>query len=665
MLPFMSTYLVNYLKELRWIPLLVGFLLCSFSAKKEHKPSTSTSPKAIQYYQKATQAYLATQHQQAISLYQEAIKKDKRFIEAYLKLAHIYKSLEQFKAAEKLLNQARPYLAFHPAYFYYKVAHLYYRIGAYKKAHLAFQKIPLTTLKDNILLAKITTLQKNLTFAIEQIQHPVSFTPQLLPPPINQFTSQYFPMLTLDQKTILFTAPMQKEGRFTENIYISHQDEQGQWSTPTSISDQINDTASHEGACTLSADKQTIIFTSCARKGNYGVCDLYVSHKKGDQWSKPKNLGAQVNSKQWQSQPSLSVDGKTLYFVAERAGNYGKKDIWQSRLQPDGNWSKATNLGPIVNSTAQETAPFIHPNGTTLFFTSNRAPSMGGFDIYYTNLVNGAWTTPINLGYPINNHKDQASIYVTADGKKGYYADGKRKDQTYNQSYLYAFDMPAHLLPILQRQVITLQVRDAKNNQPTEAQIQIYDPTTGDCLHEEHINDPTGTATVVVPVQKAYQIYILKEGHLFENLTYDATTASKQAPIILHPVEVGQVQILKNIYFNYDCHTLDSKSYLELNHLVQFLQGHPQLSITLEGHTDHVGSATYNDQLSTKRAQSVFNYLVQAGINSQRLAYQGYGKKHPIAPNDSPQHRQLNRRVAFRVHEVKHVVLPEVTGEYP
>lgn len=627
-----------------WIP--------STSSKNKY---TCTNDQAIQLYEEAMQVYIQKRYEDAIDLLEQARKKDKKFVEVYLQLATIYKELEEFGRAERFLDQGKSYLPLAKVpQLHYDLAQLYYRVGAYKKASDAVNRIPLRAINSNVLLTKIQALQQNLQLALNMLQRPWVFNPRRLPFPLNQFISQYFPVITVDQQTILFTALVdQGEGKYKENIYTSQKDESGNWSIPVSISAKINEVASNQGTCTISADKKTLVFTACSKEGNYGVCDLYISYNHQGEWSTPENLGPHINSKGWQSQPSLSADGKTLYFVSERKGNYGKNDIWKSTWKESGQWSEPVNLGPTINSKDREVGPFIHPNGQTLFFASDRTPSMGGFDIYYSNFINGQWTEPVNLGYPINNHQDQVSIFITADGKKGYYADGKRKDLNYHSSHIYEFDMPENLVPMPKSEVVQLKVLDAQTKKPTGAQVEVYDME--DVLQQKLAIDPTdGQATIVVNEGKEYLIYITKDGHLFEskhiNLkNRDKALVNSAGEIWLRPIEVSQSKILENIYFDYDDYRIMTKSHTELNRLVAFLQSNPSIHIELEGHTDHMGSDAYNKQLSIKRAQTIYDYLIQAGIEVGRLTYQGYGKTQPLVENTSPENQQLNRRVAFRI----------------
>jgi len=631
---------------------LVIFFLGAFNTAEEHA-YTSQSSKAIQLYEQATIYQVQKEYSKAAQYFEQALKKDKNFVEAYLQLAQIEQQLDDFSGALKLLRQAQRYLPKDKHYLlHYELALLYYRSGAYQKAQEVLTQLPTPSVLPAPWQLQVEHLQKDVAFSLEQIKTPTAFKPRLLPAPLNRFSSQYFPVLTVDQQTLFFTArSSQSHGK--ENIYICHKDVAGNWSSPQPLTGKIN-TEHNEGTCTVSADGKMLVFTACSRPGNHGICDLYVTYRKGDQWTTPKNLGPRINSKGWESQPSLSADGKTLYFVAEREGNHGKKDIWKSTLQDNGEWAEPTNLGKPINSEGREISPFIHPNGQTLFFTSDRCPSLGGLDIYYSNWVNNQWTTPVNLGYPINNHKDQTSLFITADGQKGYYADGNQKGTSYYSSHLYEFDFPQDLIQFPKSAFIKLQVANAKTNQAVGAQVTVYDLETDTQQASFQVAQEDGELVVVVNEGKEYGIFLKKEGHLLESIhvdykNHDKPIVSAPEKIFLKPIEVDQTQILKNIFFGFDQHVLEHRSTTELNRLVEFLQTYPVLRIEIEGHTDQIGTEEHNEELSTKRAQTVYNYLVAAGIDAHKITYQGYGKSRPIAPQDSSADRQLNRRVAFRI----------------
>jgi outer membrane protein OmpA-like peptidoglycan-associated protein len=615
---------------------------------------TSKSPSAIQLYEQATVLYIKKDYVEAKKQLAQALKKDKKFVEAYLQLAKIQQELDDFEEAIQLLCKAQRYVARENYALQYEFAFLYYKSGAYNKAQEVLAQLPTTNVFPATLQYALEHLRENVFFSLEQLKTPLAFNPQLLPSPLNQFASQYFPVLSVDQATLLFTVRSgQSHSRGREDIYVSHKDAEGNWSTPAPLPEKIN-TEYNEGTCAISADGKMLVFTSCRRPGNYGSCDLYVTQRKEHQWTTPQNLGPRINSKGWESQPSLSADGRTLYFVSEREGNYGKKDIWKSTLQEDGTWADPVNLGKPINSEGREISPFMHPNGQTLFFASDRCPSLGGLDIYYSNWIDGQWTMPVNLGYPINRHKDQISLFITADGKKGYYADGNQKGASYYSSYLYAFDFPESLVRFPKSTLIKLQVADAKTGQAVDAEAEVYDLETGEKYARALVDKEDGTLVVVVNEGKRYGIFLKKKDHLFESIHVDyqqggAPTISAPSKVLLKPNAVDQSQILENIFFAFDQCTLAPCSTIELDRLVEFLQTHANLRIEIEGHTDKIGTRKYNLQLSIQRAQAIYNYLIAAGIAAERLTYRGYGATLPISSQDMPEGRKLNRRVAFRI----------------
>ena len=545
-------------KKYLWVLYLIT---CSSFRENQY---TTQSSKAIQLYQQAVIDYAQNEYKSAIQLLEQAIQKDKKFIEAYLQLATIQQQRDNFEQAIKLLHQAHAYLRKEKyGHLCYDLAALYYRSGAYQKAQEVLDTCPAIPTLPAALRAKLERLQKDVSFSLEKIKSPVAFNPKLLPAPLNQFSAQYFPVLTVDQKTLFFTARSdQTQGK--ENIYVSHKDPTGQWTVPQPLTGKIN-TQHNEGTCTISADGKMLVFTACCCKENLGICDLYVVHKKEGAWTSPENLGPNINTTGWESQPSLSADGQLLYFVSDRAENYGKKDIWKSTLQQDGTWSKAVNLGPVINREGCEVSPFIHPNGQTLFFSSDRCPSLGGLDIYYSHFVEDEWTTPVNLGYPINGHKDQTSLFITADGKKAYYADGNHKGANYYKSHLYEFDFPANLMRLPKSEFIKIQVSDEKTGKMLAAQVALYDVATGTQQSSRHVSPEDGELVVVVNEGKAYNIFIKKEGYLFESIHVDykhhaqpVVTPNNQ--VLLKPIEVDQWKVLNHVFFDFDQATLDERA---------------------------------------------------------------------------------------------------------
>ena len=275
-------------------------------------------------------------------------------------------------------------------------------------------------------------------FAINGIANPVDFNPSKLKISKNTFTKQYFPVLTADQKTMIFTA-LTVDG--DENMYETNF-ENNLWKTPLPIN-ELN-TANNEGTCSISADGKTIIFTACKGISKYeiiGACDLFISKKIGGVWTSPKNMGRGINSRYWESQPALSADGRMILFVSDRPDGIGRKDIWVSYLDKQKVWGKALNLGDRINTIGNEISPFLHVNGQSLFFASNQHLGFGGFDLFKSELEENEWQwgVSVNLGYPINNFQDQLALFITSDGAKGYYSNEISRNGKIISSYINVF----------------------------------------------------------------------------------------------------------------------------------------------------------------------------------------------------------------------------------
>ena len=482
---------------------------------------------------------------------------------------------------------------------------------------------------------------KTCEFGIQAVANPLNIKPKLLSSTINFKAKQYFPVLTADNNTLLFTA---RDDAGDENIYLTDFEKE-KWTTPKSISDQIN-TPFNEGTCTISADGKIMVFTSCEGRDSFGSCDLYISKKMGENWSKPENLGNKVNSRYWDSQPSLSSDGSKLYFSSERPLGYGKKDIWMSELDQNGNWKPAVNLGPNINTSQEDVSPFIHANGYSLFFSSNGREGMGKFDIYLSTLKNDQAQEAINLGYPINTVDDELSLFITADGKTAYYSlDNNQKVN------LYKFDIPEELNSKIEKTYFLKGfVLDKKTQKAVYASIELLDIKTGQKI-SKFLSDPiTGDYLAILPGHGQYVLYIESPDYLFKSLNFDFSKEyeSKVLDIELQKIEKESAEILNNIFFDSGMATLRSESHIELEKLKKLLTQNSKLRLEISGHTDDIGNDLTNLDLSKKRAQSVVDYLIEKGIDKTRMEVKGWGETKPIAKNDSEENRQLNRRIEIK-----------------
>jgi len=592
------------------------------------------------------------QYKQAIDLLTQAIAKDKNFFEAYLRMGYCYKSMNDFQKANQYFVdglRVTPELRWQKV-FWLELCDNGMKLGDYRSvAGYAEQYLQNETLNkqriDQVRLWKACA-----EFSLQNMRNETRFNPTQLSDTVNAFAQQYFPVVTADEQELIFTRRLGVTDEYDEDMVISTKDNKGQWTTPQSISPIIN-TRYNEGTCTISADGRQLIFTSCV--GMNGRCDLFESRKTGDTWSVPKNLGQQVNSPAWESQPSLSADGRILYFVSDRKGGLGRADIYVSVQHAPGMWTKARNLGPGVNTVYDERSPFIHVNGRTLFFATDGRPGFGGFDIFWSDWADSTWSKPVNFGYPINNHEEQYSMVISADGARGYYSHEELG--TNGHSKIYEFHVPEEYRVKYRSNAVKGIVRDRATKQPLEAQIELYELAKNELVSFVNSDSLTGNYLIVLTQGADYGLYVNSPGYLFKSLNFNYEVSANLEPLVidvdLDKASTGATVILNNIFFDTDKFDLGEKSITELDKISRFLTENAKIKVEISGHTDDQGADAYNQQLSQKRAKAVRDYLVGKGVLTSRLKEIGYGSKRPLKPNDSETNRQINRRIEFRIVE--------------
>ncbi|MDD3739930.1 MAG: OmpA family protein [Bacteroidales bacterium] len=475
---------------------------------------------------------------------------------------------------------------------------------------------------------------------------------------INTEFREYGPMVTADGSKMYFTSRRKNttggalagDGMYFEDIYETTKTENG-WTKARSVGTPLN-TKLHDAVVGLSPDGQRLFIYMDQNGG-----DIYVSELRGSKWLKPESISSNINSKNHESAACISYDNKTLYFISDNpALSMGGRDIFYSTLDSYGNWSPPTNIGNKVNTPYDEVDIFLHPDGRTMYFSSKGHNTMGGFDIFRTTKnAEGQWTTPVNIGYPINTTLDDAFFVTTASGKTAYYASVRPEGHGLHDLYELRFETD-EATPVENRVLVTLvkgTVRDAVTTYPLEANIEIIDNNADEIVSTFVTNSQTGAYIVNLPSGKNYGINVSKDGYLFHSENFNiADTADYNEVVIdidLQRIEVGTTIVLKNIFFDYDKATLRPESFAELNRVVAILNKQPKLKIEISGHTDNKGSMEYNKQLSKARAKTVVDYLISKGIPSDRLTFEGYAFEKPIATNDTDEGRQLNRRVEFKV----------------
>lgn len=624
-------------------------VLCNITVAAQWYDPEKVNKKAGEVYGTAYEKAEEGKYEESISLLGEALKLEPRFVDVYLSRAGIYANLKNYRSSVADFETAIQMDS-----VYSKTYLLPYSIslagtGNFSKALTAinaFLSIP----NLNKQSTQAGNYRKSVySFAIDYaLKHPVSnyiFEPRNMGDSINSNDLEYFPSLTIDGHTMIFNKRINSDEDFYESNLIN-----GTWSKARPIEGKVN-TNLNEGAQNISQDGQWLIFTGCNYPEGMGSCDLYISYRlKNGKWTEAENMGSTINSEFWDSSPSLSPDKKDLYFASSRPGGYGGRDIWVSHRTLNGKWSKPQNLGPEVNTSADETCPFIHADNHTLYFNSNGLMGYGMADLFLTRKINDStWGTPENLGYPINTIDDEGSLIVASDGKTSYYAS-ERSDSRGGLD-LYSFELRPDV-----RASRTLWVKgkvfDKKTNQGLPSAVELTEINSRNIISRLQ-TDEEGNYLITLPSGKDYAFNVNRKGYLFYSdnfsLTGNEPDSSFTINIPLQPIEAGASIVLKNIFFDVNKFQLKPESMPELDKVVLLMNDNPRLTIQISGHTDNVGKDADNLALSLNRAKAATGYLLGKGIDAKRITSKGFGATKPLASNDTEPGRSLNRRTELSI----------------
>ena len=615
----------------------------------------SKSKKAIDYYNRGLQSFTVNDYSAAAEYMQKAVREDSVFIHAWLVLAEVYEDWKQPVHAIAIFRKAiRVNPGFYP-YAFVKLANLEYGQAQYAEALGHYQHfLDMPGNKNEKHIEKSHDGIARCSFSLQAVNHPVDFKPVSMGPAINTAEDEYWPSLSADEQTLVITRLVKSDffyGIKQEDFFISNNTEDG-WSPLRDAGFPLN-SPENEGAQSISADGRLMVFTGCNRKDGLGRCDLYLSKREGDTWSMPGNMNAPVNTNYTETQPALSADGKTLYFASDRPGGNGGVDLWVCQQQDNGTWTKPVNLGDTVNSRGNEMSPFIHPDGRTLYLASDGHIGLGGYDMYICRQdSSGHWTKPENLGYPINTNKDEFGLIVNPSGNRAYFASDIGVN---NGRDIYYFDLPEPARP---DHVSFMKgvVYDRENLRKLRADFELIDLNTRNLVNKSQSDSITGEFLVCIPVNRNYLLNVSKRGYLFfsENFSMQGIFLSEKSflkDVPLNPIRVGEIVILKNIFYETDSYALKDESVVELDKLVKFLRENPHVNIEISGHTDDIGTPDYNLILSDNRSKAVAGYLIKAAVAKERLVCRGYGLTHPVAGNETEEGRAQNRRTEIKIIE--------------
>lgn len=590
----------------------------------------SRKKKAIADYQEARSLLLMGQNAEASVLLRSAIDRDKSFDEAIMLLMQVYldrnDKTQAFNLYANSFEELQPSLQ---ARMDYDLAKFLWLSGDYSMAKDYLERI--STPIDRVNPKDFELLQASIAYALGESQKENELVFESLASKMNDFDMQYFPSIDASGQ-LVFTGRDKRWGG-DEQIFVVRDSAKG-WSTPKLISTMIN-SPKNEGTAAISADGRTLVFTGCNRKDNIGGCDLYVSYHDGNDWSAPDLLPETVNSRFWESQPSLNSNGQTLYFVSTRPGK-GGQDIWVSRKKGD-RWTEAEPLS-VINTEKDDASPFIYPDDRTLFFASNGRVGLGRFDLFQTKKINGQWSIPENLGGGINDARDQMGYCIGLDGW-AYFSTTEPSGRI----LMKRFRFPEKLLPKVVPQQMTVVLTDAKNGAYINGEVLVE-------YEEEKViinRSDTGIySTLLLNPPKAVRANA--KGYYAKKLE----EISDSVQIALTPYELGE-PLIAPLYFETNSHELDDEQLNVLQEIMATLQEHIDIHLRIEGYTDRVGSAADNLRLSSMRAMSVLNFLKQRGIASDRLEVVVFGESEAGLTADGKEQNQQERKVILRLIPIK------------
>lgn len=613
---------------------------------------TTKSKKAIKHFEEALKYYSAKRNAEALEILKKAIKADENFVEAYTVSGDCYADLGDYQNAiasyQKVVDLDPDFLSTS----YKQLADVQFKTGDYESAFSNYEIFMTKKRVNPQIREKAERYMKDAEFGAIHKKTPVPFEPKNLGESVNTDQYEYFPVLTADEQTLVFTRNQRSQsGDYQEDFYVSEASEDGGWTYARNFGEPIN-TSDNEGAQTITADGQQLFFIGCNRKAGKGSCDIYQAFRNGSKWGMPQNLGGPVNTSKWESQPSVSADGKTLYFVSNRRGGSGGMDIWVTHLAPNNKWTDPRNLGDVINTPFSEETPFIHPDGKTLYFTSNGHVGMGEKDIYVTRMdADGNWSEPKNLGYPINTWNDEQGLFVAASGENAYFSSDRTGG--FGKLDLYSFKLYEEVRPT-RVTYVKGKVKDKVTGKPLGAKFELIDLTTSQVVVESSSDKIDGKFLVTLPVDNEYALNVSKDGYLFYSEHFalpkeQDISKPYRMDVDLQPIKFGEKVVLKNIFFETASFDLLPESTAELDKLVAFMNNNPAIRIEIGGHTDNVGKPEDNQLLSENRSKAVRQYLIDHAISEGRIQYKGYAERQPIDTNETPEGRAKNRRTEFKV----------------
>ncbi len=630
------------------------------------------SKKAEKLVKEATEEIKLKHFLPANGLLKKALEIEPEYAQAYflLGLINVKRVDYNVKAAEQYFTKAIELCPAIDVYAYYYLGDIYFGAKKYDLAAKNFKMFlkDVEKIKDDKDYNDANEKYSIVKFFDKGTSKPMPFKPK----PVMGVSSpldEYLAIISPDNELALYTRRIEMkqktvftaaDPKFIERFMISKRKPDGEFDNGEYMPFPFNQ-QNNEGGATLTIDNRELFYTvNKLDAKKYMNGDIYTSKFEHGQWTDIKPLGPNVNlPNSWESQPSVSSDGKTLYFISDRPGGFGGYDIYKSTRDENGEWGKAVNMGKTINSPGNEKSPFIHSDSHTLYFASSDREGddgqyykghlgFGGYDVFYSKMNDdGTWERPKNIGYPINTEADETSFFVSTDGRTAYVASNKIVGGPGGWD-LYSFDLYPEARPE-KVSLIKGEVKlSDKKDEEIEAKVELKNAVTRK-VTEIPVNKETGQYVAAIKFDNDYILTVKKENYAYESKYISAADTVKPVPVVFEvkPIEKGTSYTINDIYFESDKYDLNDKAKLVIEGFAEFLKDHPLLSVEIQGHTDNVGNPDYNLFLSDDRARAVYDYIVKLGGDSKRLSFKGYGRTRPIDSNDTEKGRARNRRTEF------------------
>jgi len=510
---------------------------------------------------------------------------------------------------------------------------------------------------DGIYTEEAIRMQKRAQVIAEIIQNPVPFTPKIVTG-VSTKADEYLPILSPDQELFFFTrrginTDLGSLTDFVQEKFIYSTKVDSDFSSGLLMPPPFN-INSNEGGASITIDNKILYFTKCSNLLNsYNNCDLFYTYKNALGWSEIMTFKKKINGlESWESQPTVSANGKEIIFASDRVGGFGGSDLYIIRKDKDGEWGSPENLGEKINTKDNEKSPFLHIDNETLFFSSDQFPSVGGYDIFYSRKDSlGRWGIPTNIGFPINTVSDELGLFVSTDGEKAYFASNQLEG--IGGWDLYAFDLYEKAKP---QKILFLKgvLKDENSSIINDASISLKNLRTKD-KYNVNVKDGEYAVAINLKDEDDFLLSINKVGYAFNSKYISSNDKNFTSPstidFTLEKLAGGKSFRLDNIYFSSNSFDLNRVSEEILISFSDYLKVNKSLNLSIHGHTDNIGSANTNLILSKNRAKQVCLFLSVNGISEERLGFEGFGEAKPVMSNETQEGRAQNRRTEFLIIE--------------